>query len=493
MKYNNKTFQQKYEAWKNGADYWKDIRGINLGGDSQVEESTPEEQAQLNSKVGAILAAYDSGKDDDIAKEITEPMPYDTPLSEEHPILHKYQRGKDYAQDFYNEMVAGGVDPVVAAGIAGNIQQESSFMHDATSSTGKYKGYAQLSPELRDYVTQAYGGYGHAQQMQFLIDMAKGNPRYSTNKYYKEMRSRAKSFADQSYISPEAAANGWEVYFEKSGGQNMKNRTKYARNIYDRYYKPDSRKTAVDVANEDMNASPIISNSPSLQQPATIRADVPNTLLGPSQEEIKARISQQINAQRQQMLDKLTTSPLPNILTLLPQNNFGKDAYGQKFWQRRGRNLHFKGGKDKQSFDDWAQKASKYKGIQIDGDPTYDYKGWYNEDPNRAYSLLNDDPSAHFDDRWKTPYHPTFSDQSMYSNAKHPGGTWGRYDYRDAYYAPMFSYTNPGDRIAYLNMAEDNGVVPLMNNGAMYRLDGDLYGGVLPAVKVVVKKKGGKK
>ena len=38
MKFDNKTFQQKYEAWKNGADYWKDIRGINLGGDTRSEE-----------------------------------------------------------------------------------------------------------------------------------------------------------------------------------------------------------------------------------------------------------------------------------------------------------------------------------------------------------------------------------------------------------------------------------------------------------------------
>ena len=173
---------------------------------------------------------------------------------------------------------------------------------------------------------------------------------------------------------------------------------------------------------------------------------------------------------------------------MLQGNNKGKDSFGQKFWQRRGNNLHFKGGKDKRSFGDWANKASAYKGIRIKGDHTYDYKSWYNEDPNRAYALLNDDPNAHFDDKWKTPYHPTFSDQSVYSNVKHPGGTWGRFDYRDAYYAPLFSYINPNERIGYLNMAEDNGVIPFMNNGSMYRLDGDLYGGVLPAIKVIGKR-----
>ena len=32
------------------------------------------------------------------------------------------------------------------------------------------------------------------------------------------------------------------------------------------------------------------------------------------------------------------------------------------------------------------------------------------------------------------------------------------------------------------------GVVQFMNNGSMYRLDGDLYGGVLPAVQVIGKR-----
>ena len=31
-------------------------------------------------------------------------------------------------------------------------------------------------------------------------------------------------------------------------------------------------------------------------------------------------------------------------------------------------------------------------------------------------------------------------------------------------------------------------VVQFMNNGSMYRLDGDLYGGALPPVKVIRKR-----
>ena len=95
MKFDNKTFQQKYEAWKNGADYWKDIRGINLGGNTQAEEPSPEEQQQMNQNVQAILNAYNEGKDANIAEDIVKPLPFDTPLNEEHPILHKYKGGKD--------------------------------------------------------------------------------------------------------------------------------------------------------------------------------------------------------------------------------------------------------------------------------------------------------------------------------------------------------------------------------------------------------------
>ena len=87
------------------------------------------------------------------------------------------------------------------------------------------------------------------------------------------------------------------------------------------------------------NASPIIINSPSTKQPKTIRTDVPTTLIGPTYEEIKAQQQRDLDQYKQQMYDKITQPSLPNILNLLPQNNFGKDSYGQKFWWRKGNNL----------------------------------------------------------------------------------------------------------------------------------------------------------
>lgn len=487
MKYNNKSFQERYEAWKNGADYWKDIRGVNLGGKAQEDEPSEEERQQINAKVNSILNAYSTGKDSaftyDIAKDMNSPVPFDAPLSQELP---RFKGGKSRAitaEQFYNEMVAGGVDPILAAGIAGNVQQESSFNPDSISPGGKYRGYAQLSPDLVNYVRAAYGGYDHAHQMQFLIDMAKGSPRaIKGNTTYNDMLNRAKAFTGGTYVTPQSAAFGWEKSFERSGGQQASKRMQYANDIYTKYHKaskPAPIKTAAETL-EDPAQIPVI--MPKVRESAVgqyIPVESANVVANESDRQIYDRMMTQA---RRQILEPV---PMPNaIQNMLQGNNRGKDGYGQKFWQRRGANLHFKGGKDKQSYQDWCDKAEKYKGVNINGDNTYDYRAFYNEDPSRAYALLNGDPGAHFVDKFKTPYHPTFSDESVYSNASHPGGHWGRYDYRDAYYAPMFSYTNPGDRIGYLNMAEDNGVIPFMNNGSMYRVDGDLYGGVLPAVTV---------
>ena len=69
MKYDNKAFQDRYNAWKEGADYWKDLRGIDL---SAKLESTP--TVSLDDLIKhandikayqdyASLEQYDDGKD----------------------------------------------------------------------------------------------------------------------------------------------------------------------------------------------------------------------------------------------------------------------------------------------------------------------------------------------------------------------------------------------------------------------------------------------
>lgn len=52
---------------------------------------------------------------------------------------------------------------------------------------------------------------------------------------------------------------------------------------------------------------------------------------------------------------------------------------------------------------------------EIQSDNTYDYRSMYFDNPIKAESYINTD---HFPDTYKYPNHPTFSDESIYSNNK---------------------------------------------------------------------------
>lgn len=90
---------------------------------------------------------------------------------------------------------------------------------------------------------------------------------------------------------------------------------------------------------------------------------------------------------------------------------------------RRAYHTYAKGG-----YLDWIDKVKEWRpGISEDIDaeePTYDYEGFFMEDPDRAWRMLNGDPEAHFIDKYKRPNHPTFSDESIYSTPDTPGGHW---------------------------------------------------------------------
>lgn len=137
------------------------------------------------------------------------------------------------------------------------------------------------------------------------------------------------------------------------------------------------------------------------------------------------------------------------------------------------------------SYDDWATRLQKVRGIDVKTDDTYDYRGFYNDPKSNPYGVLYGDTRSHFTDKYKTPKHPTFSNQSIYSNLAYPGGVWGMFDGRDAYYNQISPQVPVESLINYLNMNEDNGAIPFRNNDSMYRLDGDLYGGVLPNVTIL--------
>ena len=82
---------------------------------------------------------------------------------------------------------------------------------------------------------------------------------------------------------------------------------------------------------------------------------------------------------------------------------------------------------EEKQFKDWYSKVAKHKNLNPNPDADgqdYDYRGyWKNEDRD---DILGSNPNAHFPDKYKQPTHPTFSNGSIYSNDKTPGGTWVR-------------------------------------------------------------------
>ncbi|WP_337380469.1 hypothetical protein [Phocaeicola coprophilus] len=83
-----------------------------------------------------------------------------------------------------------------------------------------------------------------------------------------------------------------------------------------------------------------------------------------------------------------------------------------------------RGGTKVDPYYDWAKNTSSNLRISFI-DPTYDYRTYYNSVTPYERNLIRFAPQGtHFTDIGKTPKHPTFSNESIYSNKKYPGGTW---------------------------------------------------------------------
>lgn len=414
MKFDNKTFQQKYEAWKNGADYWKDIRGINLGGNTQAEEPSPEEQKQIDENVQSILNAYNDGKDVNIAEDIIKPMPFDTPLSEEHPILHKYKGGKnDSINTFVNRM-----GPLVG-------QQLNRYGYGDAAYYNVMRQLAYESNYGRSRVAKQqhnYGGVGwngktyttYKTDADFVKDYVRlMHTRYGAALRAKSTQDYARALKQKGYYE-----DSLENYSRNLRGMDsLVKAAYYHKNAHKDAYNYNVQLNDLEQDYEDAkNASPIIINTPSTRQPSTIRANVPVTLLGPTQEEIKAQQQKILNDQKQRMYESLTSTNLPNILNLLPSNNFGKDSYGQKFWWRRGNNMHFDEGKDPYLYapTDYDFVQARDLGYQPGNDghwPSRNYKtGRYLKSPIHPtlYKGIISDNSL--------GYYPYYKDGAIYTN-----------------------------------------------------------------------------
>lgn len=118
----------------------------------------------------------------------------------------------------------------------------------------------------------------------------------------------------------------------------------------------------------------------------------------------------------------------------------------------------------------------------------YDYVGYYNKYPN---DLFTHQEGQHYTDEFKLPSHPTFSNESIYSNRQTPGGNWSRISNNNG---QQWNFT-PSDWqlsqkgylpkvIDYLIVSEPQGVTLTDKYGRNPKIDGDLWGGVLPEIEV---------
>lgn len=153
----------------------------------------------------------------------------------------------------------------------------------------------------------------------------------------------------------------------------------------------------------------------------------------------------------------------------------------------------FKDGGSKNDYNTWKKKIKDYKGIIVDGDDTYDYYNFFKDNPQMAWDMLNNNPEAHFTDKYKTPNHPTFSDESMYSRPPYiQGGAWN--DYSPTVMGQKWNYAlSPSQinsnwdverTINYLANAENEGAYVTDNNGRYPIIDGTVLGGTLTPVTI---------
>jgi hypothetical protein len=95
------------------------------------------------------------------------------------------------------------------------------------------------------------------------------------------------------------------------------------------------------------------------------------------------------------------------------------------------------------AFKVWYDQVSNYKKLNKDPDysnQNYDYRGFWKNEKELRNNILQENTDAHFIDKYKTPGHPTFSNESMYSNDKTPGGSWSQ-DKNNNWYFTHSPYT----------------------------------------------------
>lgn len=152
------------------------------------------------------------------------------------------------ARQIYNKLRAAGYSHIEAAGVLGNIMQESRFQPTATN--GSHWGYTQNDKNIKGIIERTYGNYNPESQIKFLIDGYKGK-RFGN--YGQGVEGRFKRFKSRKSDNYTNAALNWVNDYEAAPGQNDEARVIFA-NYYGNQFDPNGA-NMMDIAGTDPTSS----------------------------------------------------------------------------------------------------------------------------------------------------------------------------------------------------------------------------------------------
>ena len=128
----------------------------------------------------------------------------------------------------------------------------------------------------------------------------------------------------------------------------------------------------------------------------------------------------------------------------------------------------------KKSFAQNRKEEGQYDWDQIlNEQPNYNYELNYYIHPFESWNMINEPSDTHFYDQFKKINHPTFSNESIYSNKYHEGGNWDYQNGKDIYNFSDYTFDHSDQTLDYLKYADPN-VEPVYEGGY-----------VLPSVEVI--------
>lgn len=234
-----KEFRERFKQYKAGKLPYKAGLPLYDGGrESEEQKEDPSLRAALEYALALKLDEFDKGKD--VAGEyefdaIQKVSPdaglsygsyYDlTGDSGMDNKLAKYDKGKPSAfaqslngkhrqvlDDTIDYFLSAGVDPMLIAGIVGNIAQESRFDPNAVSPDG-FRGTVQMSNDMAKEIQRAYGKVDAMTTNRFIHDAMSQDKNIS--KQWRAYMRQNGGYYGNTYATPQAAAIAFGKVFER--------------------------------------------------------------------------------------------------------------------------------------------------------------------------------------------------------------------------------------------------------------------------------------